>query len=178
MSLDGHRPLAHEFGVQHQRLPAGRGHRRPDCEIASEEAAILDFMTDLFHRAQRRADAEIHVRQRRMLGEMGPHRDGGGVPVLNFHIDIAESGIKSAFVAVHHGLARRPGLVGEPDHVLPRSALVSGGVFRQNEHGFALPVADQPDAAPHVNGLGQPVPPLRDENDPGAPALGSARACV
>ena len=110
MSLDGNRALTHEFRVQHQRLPAGRGHRGPDRELASEETAILDLVADLFHRSQRRTDSEIHVRQRRMLGEMRPHRDGGGVPVLDLHIDIAKSRVKRALVAVHNRLSRFPWL--------------------------------------------------------------------
>ncbi len=126
---------------------------------------IFGRVADLSDARQARADVEIDVRQMAVLGVTGTNADGCGVSVLDVEVDVLQGAVERARVGVANRAIVGGAVAGEPNHVLMVAFLEAGSVGAENEDGPMRAVADHADAGPDVDGLGQAILSLGNEDD-------------
>src|SRR5690606_24079592 len=82
--------------VHRHELPARRGRPCPDPVLAAEEADVLHYVARVVHAGDPLADAEVHVREERVLGVGAADANGPRVPLANLDVDVAHRRIERA----------------------------------------------------------------------------------
>ena len=106
-----------------------------------------------------------------MLGKVGPHHHGGGIPLFNLEVDVGNSTVKSAGIGVLD-ITFHPGCVTcEPEHIHSLPLVVLGGfletgsVLFQYELGTFFPKADHAYSPGKIDSLTNTVHTLWDKYD-------------
>ena len=138
-----------------------------DAVLAAVEMEVFDLVADVLQSRPGRAEAEIHVGEIAVLGDMEADADGGGIAGADLDVDIAHRAVERAGAAVRRGAAARPRVRRRKTACTCRFPPGTGRVLGQGQDRPAVAVADQADAGPDVDGLREAVGPLRDEQDAG-----------
>ena len=131
-----------------------------EMEIVGEISAVVNA-------GEAGAEAKIDVREIAVLREARADADGAGIAVADFDVDVRHRGVEGA----GRGVARRfvilRATAGEEDHVLRMVfvAIEAGRVRCEDEDGARGAVADEADAGPDVDGVGEAVAAGGDEDD-------------
>ena len=186
---DGGFTLALESGIDQGELPCGRGLFGEDGVAAAIEVQVLAFIADLVERSQARANVEVHMSEKGVLGYMEADSHGSRIAVVDFEVDVGDRRVKRIGVSVgdmvvgRNGTGRRKGdraagaggLVrceaGEHHHDA-HALLEAWRLGRQYEDWTRGTIADEAHTGPNIDGARERIAACRDKDDAFAP-----RAC-
>src|ERR1035441_6658721 len=114
---------------------------------------VACLIADVFERGAGGADLKIHVREHAVLRDVETNRDRGWVSVLYFEINVVHPAIEREFRRIHDRSTGLRAIVGEMNHIMPRSFLKTRRVAAKHEDRPLGAVTDQTDSLPDVNGF-------------------------
>src|SRR6202044_1651620 len=94
-------------GVDEGELPRGRGFAGHDTELAAVEVEVLGFVGNLLHSGESGTDGEVDVAEKGVLCGVEANGDGTGVTRLDFEVDVADGGVKGAWIGVRYVVSGR-----------------------------------------------------------------------
>ena len=104
------------------------------------------------------------MREKTVLGVVRADSHGAGIAVLDFDVNIADGGIERAGVSIRRRSIAVRARAGEENHV-GGTLLKTRRVGGEDEGGALGAIADQADARPDVNCLGEAIAAGGDEED-------------
>lgn len=125
---DGGFPLAGKGAFHQDKGPAGRAFGGVDAVLSPQKDQVLHFISHIKDACLALANVEHTVGDKSMLGKVGPHHHGGGVPLFNLKVDVGDGAVKSAGVGVLNTPFHPGHVAREPEHV-HGSPLSSWGAF-------------------------------------------------
>jgi hypothetical protein len=104
------------------------------------------------------------MRQKTMLGIVGPDAYGTWIPILDFNVDVADSGIKRARSRVRWRTIIPGTPTGKEDHAR-RALLKARCVGSENERGTFDAISYQSNSRPNINSLSESIAPGWNKKD-------------
>ena len=78
----------------------GRAFGGVDAVLSPQKDQIFHFVSHVKDTCLALANVEHAVRDKTVLGKVGPHHHGGGIPLFNLEVDVGDSTVKSAGIGV------------------------------------------------------------------------------
>lgn len=98
------------------------------------------------------------------LRDMETNRDRGGISVLHLEINVVHPAVEREFRRIADRASTPRTTVNEMDHVAAGARLKTRRVAAEHEDRALLPVTDQTDALPDVNGLAEAIATLGNQH--------------
>ena len=87
------------------------------------------------------------------------------IAVFDLDVDVVDAAVEGEFVGVFEGGASGGTSIGKPDHVATIAFLETRSVASENTDRAVIPISDEADSLPDVDGLAEPVASFGNQHD-------------